>query len=58
VITLRGADVPNRHEPFNSVELFDGSRNLYVRLYNDKLFFRVATASDWSFNKPGRWRNN
>jgi len=40
------------------VELFDGSRNLYVRLYNDKLFFRRATDSDWTYIKPGRWRNN
>jgi hypothetical protein len=40
------------------VELFDNSRNLFVRLYNDKLFFRRATDPDWSFNKPGRWRNN
>ena len=40
------------------VELFDNSRSLYVRLYNDKLFFRRATDPDWSFNKYGRWRNN
>ena len=40
------------------VELFDNSRSVYVRLYNDKLFFRKVTDSDWSYNKPGRWRNN
>jgi hypothetical protein len=40
------------------VELFDASRNLFVRLYNDKLYFRGVTDQDWSYNKPGHWRNN
>ena len=40
------------------VELFDNSRSLYVRLYNDRLFFRCVSDSGWAFNKFGKWRNN
>ena len=38
------------------VEMYDQSRDLYVRLYNDALFFRKSNNPNWSYNKPGRWR--
>jgi len=55
-----GANFTFRETDRNSdfVELFDNSRSMYVRLYNDRLLFRRVTDSDWSFNKPGHWRNN
>ena len=33
------------------VEMYDQSRDLYVRLYNNALFFRQSSNPNWSYNQ-------